>query len=328
MELIMGFPVISPAIVKELSEQLKPLAPDEFCDVVVSPYAVEYAPMLNNEDVVRKLMEQKDTLEYSMITLSDEHSETFIEQSKAITDAYPITKYYWQMRTLFMTVLQNREVNLENRFLLLNYAVKTIQNMIDKGQDNLVPQFIMQFTDPENDTGKVLEYFKDIRPNPGYSLADGISLLKSLTKPNAAYKESLNTVYKTLGVSGPETLKMMDIKKYLGNRKQYSDFAEGEKSSYIENIAISYVWTFSLPFANPNYNFWEHFVFFCTLYNAFKVMITCCAPDGDDDKFVKTVTAFDSAVRATGGNLINMVINSTKNTGQNNNGDMAILVMS
>lgn len=324
----MGFPVISPVIVKELTEQLKPIKAEDFCDIIVSPYALECAPMLNNENVVRKLMEKKDTLEYDMITLDDEQSEMFVEQSKAIAEAHPITVYYWQMRTLFMTVLQNKEVNVENRFLLLNYAVKTIQNMLDKGQPDLVPQFIAQFGAPENDTAKVLEYFKDIRANPGYSLADGISLLKSLTKPNAAYKEALNTVYKTLGVSGPETLKLMDIKKYLGNRKLYSELASGEKSHYIENIAISYVWTFSLPFANPNYNFWDHFVFFCTLYNALKVLLTCCAPDGDDEKFVKAVTAFDSAVRATGGKLITTVINSAKSSGQNNNGDMAILVMS
>lgn len=328
MEFVMGFPVISPIIVKELSEKPGAPAPDEFCDVVVSSYAIEYAPMLNNESVVRKLMEKKDILEYNMVNLDDENSAPFIEQSKAIAEAHPITQYYWQMRMLIMTTLQNREVNLEKRFLLLNYAMKIIQNLIDGGQQSLIPQFVGQFTAPENDLDKVLEYFKDIRPSPGYSLADGISLLKSLTVPGPAYKEVLGKVYKSLGVSGPETLKLMDLKKYLEMRKRYSDLAAGEKSHYIENAAISYVWTFSLPFATPDYNFWEHFVFFCTLYNALKVLITCTCPDGDDEKFVKAITAFDSAVRATGDKLISMVINSTRNSGQNNNGDMAILAVS
>lgn len=328
MEFFMGFPVISPVIVKELANQLKPLAPDEFCDIIVSPYAVEYAPMLCNADVVKKLMETKDILAYNMITLDDEQSQQFIAQSKAITEAHPIAQYYWQIRTLFMGVLQNRDINFEKRFLLLNYAVKTVQGMIDKGQPNLIPQFIDEFINPNNNYEPVLKYFKDVHPVPAYSLADGISLLKSLVKPNAEYKDVLNTVYKNLGVSGPETLRMADIKSYIGRRKLFSDFAAGEKSHYIENIAISYVWSFTLPFADPDFNFWDHFVFYCALYNAVKVMITCYTPEIDDEKFVKAITAFDAAVRATGGKLLRTVINTAKNAGQNNNGDLAILTLS
>lgn len=328
MEFFMGFPVISPVIVKELADQLKPLTPDEFCDAVVSPYAVEYAPMLSNADVVRKLMETKEPLAYSMTTLDDEFSQQFVAQSKAITDAHPIAQYYWQIRTLFMGVLQSREINFEKRFLLLNYAVKTVQGMVDKGQPNLIPQFIEEFLKPGNTYESVLKYFQDVRPVPAYSLADGISLLKSLVKPNAEYKDVLNTVYKSLGVSGPETLKMVDIKKYIGMRKLFSDFAAGEKSHYIENVVISYVWNFTIPFADPDFSFWDHFVFFCALYNAVKVMITCYTPEIDDEKFVKAITAFDAAVRATGEKLMRTVINTAKNSGQNNNGDLAILTLS
>lgn len=324
----MGFPVISPAIVKELAEQLKPLSPDEFCDAVVSPYAVEYAPILSNAEVVRKLMETKEPLAYNMITLEDEQSQQLVAQSNAISEAHPITQYYWQMRMLFMGVLQNRDINFEKRFLLLNYSVKTIQGMIDKGQPNLIPQFIEEFLNPNNDYESVLKYFKDVRPVPAFSLTDGISLLKSLVKSNPEYKEVLNTVYKNLGVSGPETLRMVDIKKYIGMRKQFSDFAAGEKSHYIENVAISYVWNFTIPFADPDFNFWDHFVFYCALYNAVKVMITCYTPEIDDEKFVKAITAFDSAVRATGEKLLKTVINTAKNSGQNNNGDLAILTLS
>ena len=217
---------------------------------------------------------------------------------------------------------------LEKRLLLLNYAIKTVQGMVDKAQPNLIPKFVEDFTKEDADYKPVLEYFKAIRPNPGYSLADGISLLKSLSKPNASYKEVLSGVYKNLGVSGPETLKMVDIKKYLHLRKQYSDFISGEKAAYMENIIISYVWTYSLPLANPEFNFWDHFVFLCSLYNAIKVMITCYDPEGDDDKFVKAICAFDTALRASDKKLMNKIIYAIKNAGQNNNGDLAILTLS
>lgn len=323
----MGFPIVSPVFMKEVMKRIGAETPDEFCDVIVSPAAVEYAPQLCSEEVVKMLMEESRTLAYSMVNLTDEQSEQFAAKSQEIIQAYPPAQYYWQMRTLFMSVLQNRGVNLEKRMLLLNYAVKTVQGMLDKGQPNLIPQFIEEFTGSQS-YDHVLEYFKSIRPNPGYALADGISLLKSLNKPNAAYKDVLNTIYRNLGVSGPETLQMTDMDKYLGMRKTFTEFAAGEKAHYIENVMISYVWTYAIPFADPQFNFWEHFVFFCSLYNAFKVMVTCYVTDGSDEKFLKAVCAFDSAIRSSGRKLIKNVVYAVRNAGQNNNGDLAVLTLS
>ena len=328
MELIMGFPVVSPAILKELAEQLKPMQPDEFCDVKVSSAAVEYSPRLSQPEVVRALMKEKEILAYNMSNLPDDESQQFVEESERIIEAYPNAKYYWQLRTLFMNILQNRNINFENRFLLLNYSVKTIQGMADKGQPDLIPRFIEDFTKPDFDYQPVLGYFKEVRPNPGYSLADGISLLKSLNKPNPSYKEVLSVIYKNLGISGPETLKMADMKKYIEMRKQFTDFVSGEKAGYMENVMISYVWSYSIPLASSEFNFWDHFVFFCSLYNAVKVMITCYAPNGDDDAFEKAISAFDAALRASDSRLMAKVILAARNTGQNNNGDLAILTLS
>ena len=159
----MGFPVVSPVFMKEINERIGAETPDEFCDVIVSPAAVEYAPKLSNPEVVKKLMEEKDILAYSMINLTDEQSEQFVKKSQELIQTYPTAQYYWQMRTLFMSVLQNRGVNFEKRLLLLNYTVKTIQGMIDKGQPNLIPQFVEKFAALQS-YEKVLEYFKDVRP--------------------------------------------------------------------------------------------------------------------------------------------------------------------
>ena len=109
----MGFPVVSPTILKELTEEMKPMQPNEFCDVIVSPAAVEYAPKLCHEQVVRKLINEKDILSYNMSELPDDTSEQFIEQSRKIVSLYPATAYYWQLRTLIMSILQDRRVKFE-----------------------------------------------------------------------------------------------------------------------------------------------------------------------------------------------------------------------
>jgi hypothetical protein len=101
-----------------------------------------------------------------------------------------------------------------------------------------------------------------------------------------------------------------------------------EKSIAMENIMVNYIWANSLPFKNPTLNYWEHFVFFCSLYNAVKVLYTCYMPGKEDEDFAKAISAFDSAIRAADDNLIQKIVNAAKNSGQSNNGDMAVLVLS
>ncbi|MBQ8177218.1 MAG: hypothetical protein IJ035_09335 [Oscillospiraceae bacterium] len=323
----MGFPIVTPTLLNTLKEQLIPLTPEDFCDVAVTVSAVEYAPRLSNIDVAKAYISEKDTLSFTMINLPDEKCADLLLKIQEIFNTFPASHHYWQLHTLFMGIIQNRKINIESRFLLLNYAVKAVQGMFDGGQEHLIPKFVEEFTSQEDYT-PVLEYFKTIRPNPAYSLADGISLIKSLKKPNAAYKEVIGTVYKNLGISGPESLKLIDIKKYIAMRKDYSNAMTTEKAIAVENVLVNYICTYSLPFYNETFSYWDHFVFFCSLYNAIKVLYTCYMPNKDDADFAKAISAFDAAIRASGEDFMKKIVVAAKNSGQSNNGDMALLALS
>lgn len=325
----MAFPIFTPSFFKELVDVKKPAEEyQDFTDIIVSPAAVEYVLHLSNPDVVRKLMAEDKPLSFKMSQITGNEEEMFINQSRAAVEANPSAAYYWQLRTLIMNVLQNNEVTFEKRMLLLNYALKTIQGMIDNNQPNLIPGFVAKFTE-NKEYEKILEYFKGISLHPEYSLADGVSLLKSVVKATPAYKDVLNTVYKNLGVSGPETLNMTDMKKYLEMRRRFSEGFMQEHSNWIENIMINYIWTYSLPYAcSDKLNIWDNYVFFCVLYNAYKILCTCCADGTDEELFVKAVSSFDDALRRSGRDIIWKTVAAVKNAGQNNNGDMAILVLS
>lgn len=329
MEKIMAFPVVTPAFFKELVDTSKPAEEYEsFTDVIVSPAAVEYTLHLSNPDVVRKLMSLEKPIEYKMIPLSEEDSKQFLEQSRRAVEANPNAVHYWQLRILFMNVLQNRDITFEKRILILNYAFKTVQGMIDNRQPMEIPRFVAGFTQI-SEYEKVLEYFKGIAPHFGYSLSDGISLLKSLTRSSPEYKEVLNTIYNNIGVSGPETLSMVKMDKYIEMRRAFTTDLMEKHSSWIENIMINYVWTYSLPYAcSDKLNIWDNYVFFCALYNAVKVMISCYMPGRSEEDFVKAVSSFDDALRRTGRDIVWKMVAAIKNAGQANNGDMAILTIS
>lgn len=325
----MAFPLVMPSFLKEFVDVTKPAdESSSFADIIVSPAAVEYVLHPRNPEVLRKLMSIEDSIAYSMIQLSDEHAAQFTEKREAILKARPEAEYYWQIRTLMMCVLQNKEVIFEKRILLLNYALKTIQGMIDNHQPQQIPQFVAVFTQ-NKEYSKVLEYFKGINPNPAFSLSDGISLLKSITKVSPAYKEVLSVIYKNLGVSGPETLNMVDMKKYIELRRIFTEEFMAEHSHWIENLMVNYVWAYSLPYAcGDKLNIWENYVFFCALYNAVKVLVTCYMPGKGEEDFVKAVSSFDEALGKTGNDLVWKMVAAIRDVGQANNGDMAILTIS
>jgi hypothetical protein len=325
----MGFPIFTPSFFKELVDVSAPAENySSFTDIIASPAAVEYVLHLSNPDVVRKLMAEKDTVSFKMAQITGEEEEMFKKQSEEAIKANPTAAYYWQLRTLMMNVLQNKEVTFEKRMLLLNYALKTVQGMIDNHQPNLIPKFVADFTN-NKDYDKVLEYFSSITFHPEYSLADGISLLKAVTKNTPEYKDVLNNVYKSLGVSGAETLNMVDMKAYLEKRKDFSEKFMQEFSYRVENIMVNYVWTYSLPYAcSDRLSIWENYVFFCVLYNAYKILFTCYSEASTDEGFVKAVSSFDDALRKSGRDIIVKMVAAVKNAGQDNNGDMAILVLS
>lgn len=324
----MPFPVVTPSFFKELVDVTKPAEEyNSFTDVIVSPAAVEYILHLSNPEVVRKLMELPDPIAFKMAYVGEEEEEMFVKQSQAVIDDYPAAAYYWQIRSLMMGVLQDRGVTFEKRMLILNFAIKSIQGMIDKHQPNLIPQFandIIKMGEYE----KILEYFKNIKPNFAYSLADGVSLLKSLTKSTPAYKEIMARIYKNLGVTGPETLSLVNMKDYITLRRDYTVDFMANHSAWMENIMVNYVWSYSVPYAaSSRLSIWENYVFFSSVYNAVKILITCFKP-ADEDEFVKVISAFDDALRKTGNDIVWKIVAAIKNAGQANNGDMAVLVIS
>ena len=325
----MAFPVVTPAYFKELVDVTGPAEKyQDFTEIIVSPAAVEYVLHLKNPDVVRKLMSITDSIEFKMASMDDSDSEEFIKQSQAAIANNPCAEYYWQLRTLMMSVIQNKNVTLEKRVLLLNYAIKGVQRMFDNHQPTEIPKFIAAFCQ-ETDYSKTLEYFKSISPDFRYALTDGISLLKSLTKDTPEYKEVMNTIYKNLGVSGPETLGLVDMNKYIELRKAFSVEFMAEHSHWIENIMVNFIWTYSMPFASSSkLDVWENYVFFCAIYNAVKILVTCYMPGKSDEDFVKAISAFDDALSRTGSDTVWKIVAAIKNLGQSNNGDMAILTIS
>lgn len=322
----MGYPVMTPSFYKELIPDVRNPESGPKCDVIITPAAVEYVFSLSDVTVVKKLMSISEPLSYNMVNMDAERENMFADRVQARLAKFPQLQYYWQIRMLMMNILQRKNIVFEKRMLILNYAMKTVDGMFEKGQPELIPQFVNQFIGMES-YEQVLEYFKTIRPVFESALGEGIGFLK-IFKTTPSFRSIMNTAYKNLGISGPETLSTVDMNKYITLKKNFITEVIKDKEHYIENIMINYVWSLSMPFAAEGIGIWDNYVFFCIIYNAIKVMLTCYMPRKNDDDFAEAIAEFDKAFRSGGLDIIAKTIRASKNAGNNNNGDLAILVVS
>ncbi len=324
----MSYPVITPEFFADLSDRTNPENTDVEYKVLTTPASIEYVFGLNQDRVIRRLMATPDVLKYQMTQLKPEMEEEYAKKGEEMIKQNPILKHYWAMKSLTMNVLQNREYIFEKRMLLLNFAYKTAQGMIDKYKEELIPQFVNDFTSQAKHD-EVMKYFEEIHPNFAYSLCDGLAFLRSMPKCES-WDKVCYRVFKNIGVD--QTMKgfKFDENKYLPMKKAYYEDFLKDNEHYIEHVMVNYVWSYCMPFADYTISLWDNFIFFNTLFNSIKVMLTCYTFEAEDkdEAFVTAIKAFDESLRLVPGNIVRRVVDANAKEGLNNNGDMAILAMS
>ena len=85
-----------------------------------------------------------------------------------------------------------------------------------------------------------------------------------------------------------------------------------------------------MPYADCTSNLWDNFIFFNTLFNTIKVLLTCATykAEDKDEAFINAITEFDKALRRTKGSIVKLIAAANAKEGLATNGDMAILSMS
>lgn len=337
----MNFSVIYPNYYNELTDTSVPENQDVKYTVSVTPAAVEYSFPLNQERVVRKLMEISEPINFTVAPIKEEMAEMYVDQSKELVEKFPMLQHYWPLRSVYMNSLQDRSFSIEKRMLLINYMCKTIQSMIEDGNEKDIPGLV-NFFFTKGDRNEIMQIFSDVTPQFEYSVVDALAMLRSMPSTKE-FDEVRNTVFDKLGYkvdfSNLKEVKFADIKdKYLDMKKYFfADYIkQGKKDSreyMLENIMCGYVWELCEPFSDCTSDLWENFIFFNTLFNTLKVMLTVyVTKENGDDGFVKAVTAFDDSLshveNAFRGGLVKSTVNIIKKRGYVTPNHMAALSLS
>jgi hypothetical protein len=333
----MAFPIVAPSFLREYVDLETPENNAGKVRYVISPHSVDYVLMLANPDVARRLINETESILYTRTEMSEADTERFTANSKALLAQFPSMTYYWPIRQMMMYVLQQKDLELDRRLLILNYCINTVSNMQAQFQANLIPGLCQNITHTTDFT-EILQYFNKLPVNPAVTLAEGVSFLKAVmhyakeTDPNGAakrYRKVYERIYKGLNISGPETFTNVDVKRFIDLRIEYGKKFIEERPNIMENVMVNYLWAFAVPYTEPDISLWDNFTFYIQLYNALKVLLATAAP-ADDDDLVNILSVFDEALSEASKNnaIFKNVVSALKNQGTNNNGDLAVITVS
>ena len=340
----MPYPIIIPDYFEELHDENNPDNDGVEFVQLTTPAALEMIFPLNQERVIRRLMDHPDTMGYKMINIAPEDEPKFIEKADELKRNTPALEYYWNIKTISMNMLQDRRYTLDDRMLMLNFVYKTIDTMFDKKREDAINPFIGQ-TMREQDHSEIMKYFSvdQVKPNPVFSLADGLTFLRSL--PESEDVKKLRTiVFKKY--KAPEDMKGFTynelhdrIRETFGKvfkapaiengAVQNTPEGEIDRTFYFEQVMVNYIWTFCMPFADFRLDLWSNYIFFNIIYNALKVIVAGYTYESRtvDEDFVFAVKTFDNALRSVKGSIVARIKDANDKQGLSNNGDMAILTI-
>jgi hypothetical protein len=333
----MAFPIVAPSFLREYVDLKNPENNDGKVRYIITPHSVDYVVMLQNQAFCKRLIEQKEPIRFTMTDMSDEDAANFEHNAALLVQKFPIMTHYWSIRQLMMYILQFRDYNIDRRMLILNHCMNVINGMQSQFQQDKIPEFCVKVTHTADFTD-VFNYFDKLPVSVGVALTEGVGFLKfvytflkekGVPKAFSDYKRVYERVFKGLGVSGPETLNMTDMKSYMQKRSDFAKDFQGTRNYILENLLINILWEYAVPFTNPLQSIWENFTFYVHVYNALKILIVTAQPTDDDD-LVNIIGVFDRALAEANGDnrLLTRITTIMKHNNTANNGDMAIIAIS
>lgn len=267
---------------------------------------------LGCEAVLKLIMQQKDGITFE--TLPEEsiknRKHRYITHAISSSDAKerPVYQYVWDLKTLGLGILQNRDYSLINRILLLGIALNSIDEMEKKGEESNIPSFVDQFLAIIEHDSSLLDSFSNTKENQNFQIVNAIFLFDQICNQNKMMNSLRTRIFDNLGIEknggevsiepfenhmkitvGDVTIKI-DEKKYFNGLNRFDNFFQG-REYILENIMLTYFFVNNQPFYLKDRSIWQHFLFFASVYNLFKFTIMgYLTEDNAEDDFIYATT--------------------------------------
>lgn len=208
-------------------------------------------------------------------------------------EKWPELEFYFDIKTMCLSILENRNFSIGERLLLMGLGLKGINDMVDKSE---IPIYVDRFLE-EADQDQLLKPFKNLNVNKDVQVIHCINFLSS-TSDQASLMNLREQVFKNLEVNIEVIHDVNDTKFVKDIKYSRVEMEKGinelnkffqDRDYIMENILVSFFLVKCLPFWDGD--IWENFVFFVNIYNLYRMTLVGLAVNGlDDETFKKETT--------------------------------------
>lgn len=241
--------------------------------------------LLNSEEMEFEYIESLD----QKITL---HNRLNTEDKQYSNKAQ---KYFWDIRTFSISLLQNREYDLDERLIILGMFYKKIEKIMDEKEVKEIPIIIETMKDIIGN-GELKDELEKIPKNTHIQMRVAKELLDIKLNDgtgNERYLECLKDMLSGLGYHEGE--KFVDIVvRYEENYEKYFSQYIKEKEYILENFLVNEYFKEMMPFGKAE-TIWDSYILLCILYSMIKLHLIGMAGHHkglDDDLVLKLIQSF------------------------------------
>lgn len=243
------------------------------------------------EEVVRLLM----NLPYGIELTTGNTIENYrkIKPDLAIrtpeeANSFPF-KFYWDIKTLVISIMKNRSYSIEDRLILLGIAFKHIDELIIANDGNNVPAYIDGLIAACADDKSMLDDIRNIEPKTEQNAINFANVLRALSLKVATMPKSFSDkVQAAYGIkyncSEEVDHVIINVDKEKIEKQLGFLFNMLSGREYIlENFMLNTILHLNLPFTDTNMSFWDCYIFYCLIYSNMIFMLAGNLTENSDD---------------------------------------------
>ena len=302
------------------------------------------------EKVVQQFIKEKQGIKLINYKIKNA-TYTRLAKDKKREEERAIFNYYYDIKVLLLSILQNRDYTIEERMLILGIAMKKLDEMEKQNRINEIPIFVDVFLESIeeqditkklrdftcNETIQMLHNFVNMQmtmlKKEFNSFDEFIEKIKDRITPNyddeLVLSETKKMTYMSLATSRKYEFDEKDysLRKYKEAIQEYKEFIK-DKEYYIENYLVTWILYKDIPFSNDTADIWDEYCYFAIMYSMYRFILTCCLnKNSHDDEFIDCTVRFSRGIIHTHDDHLKELILSLKEKEKNNLDYIAIMLL-
>lgn len=280
------------------------------------------------EEIANIFINKQDYLEYEIF--EEEYGKNYIidnlmaHLNNAVNEnKREIIKYYSEIKSIVIAILQNREYDFEDRLILMALFCDKLNKFEQTDNIEEIPNYIEEFINAIDN--RLYDEILNIQARNDISYAFSFIILEVFLEKNNLKdnEEVFNKLYENIKKLNIETV---DDYKNSILVKNYKNFLK-EKEIFLEHVFVNEVFIKMMPFYKK-YNMFENAQILISVYALYRLIISGILGDNEyiSDEELVDITAYFGKLMLHSNMIVNMFMNTIKGTEMDSLSNMILLI--